>query len=84
MQKFKLYVLTLLVTLSVFGCSTTPSVARIELLQPPASCLSECSVIPEVQGTIEEWSYDVVQMYAECAISRKQCSTALVNRFKGK
>lgn len=74
-------VLMLLVTLSVFGCSTSPSLKPIELSQPPASCLSECKAIPEVQGTIEDWSFEVIQQYAECAIQRKQCSTALVNRI---
>ena len=66
--------------LIVSACSTMQSGKSIQLSQPPASCLSDCSVVPEAGVSLSDWSFLVVQQYAECAIQRKQCSTALVNR----
>ena len=50
------------------------------VIAAPGVLPERLDVIPKAESSLTDWEFLIVQKYAECAILRKQCSTALVNR----
>ena len=69
--------LSVLVMLSLWGCSTTPSTAPTVKRQPPASCLTKCDPLTApVDGSersVRNWEYQVVEQYGQCRRLHADC-----------
>lgn len=69
--------LSALVTMSVWGCSTTPSVAPTVKHQPPTSCLTKCDPLPSpVDGSersVRSWEFDLIEAAGQCRRLHADC-----------
>lgn len=70
-------VLSAVVMLSAWGCSTTPSVQPTVKHQPPTSCLTPCDPLTvPVDGSeqsVRNWEYQVVEQYGQCRRLHADC-----------
>lgn len=71
-----------LLMLIASGCSSKLPVKSIELYNTPQACLEVCGALPEQAESLEDFAYQTMQVYGDCAIKHKQCAAALTANLK--
>ena len=63
------------------ACSSALPVKSIELSTAPQACLEVCGPLPEAADSLEDFAYEIMRSYGDCAIKHKQCAAALTARI---
>lgn len=54
----------------------------MQVSAPPEACLEVCAAVPEVRDTLSAWAFEVIPLYADCAVAKAQCRNELLKRLE--